>query len=146
MTRPDSDEWLKAKAQGDQAELSIAGWFRGQGYLVAKTVGATAASDLLVQTQVEVKHDLLAESSGRVAIEISYRGHPSGLTTSQAAWWAIVVGQEVFLLKADALRECIRIGKYPTCLGGDNKSSKLVLLPIAVLRGLKQTFNIPLSK
>ena len=146
MTRPDSHAWLAAKTQGDQAELAIAGWFRGQGYLVAKTVGATAASDLLVQTQVEVKHDLLAESSGRVAIEISYRGHPSGLTTSQAAWWAIVVGREVFLLKADVLRECLRIGKYPTCFGGDNKSSGLVLLPIAVLRGLKQARVISLSE
>ena len=145
MTRPDSDEWLKAKAQGDQAELAIAGWFRGRGYQVTKSLGAESF-DLLLQASLEVKNDLKAEASGRVAIEVSYRGQPSGLMTTSASWFAIVVGREAILSKTDALRECIRIGKYPTCLGGDNKSSGLVLLPIAVLRGLKQTFNIPLSK
>ena len=40
--RPDSPQWLAAKAVGDTAELAVAEWFAARGYLVAKTLGLAA--------------------------------------------------------------------------------------------------------
>lgn len=143
--RADSPEWLKSKAKGDRAELLVAEWFRGRGYLVAKTVGAESF-DLLLQAHVEVKHDLRAVQSGRIAVEIRHRGQASGLLSTSATWWAIVVGDEAFLMKTDALRACVLSGKYQTKSGGDGQASEFVLVPIVDVRGLEHVFVIQLNE
>ncbi len=91
---------------------------------------------LLLQCYIEVKHDLKTKPSGRVAIEIRHNGQPSGLLATQATWWAIVVGREMFLLKTDTLRRCVLSGEYSSCFGGDGKASELVLVPLAKIRSL----------
>ena len=143
--RADSPEWLRAKAKGDRAELSVAEWFRGRGYLVAKTVGAESF-DLLLQAHVEVKHDRRATQTGRIAVEIRHRGQASGLLSTSATWWAIVVGDEAFLMKTDTLRRCVLSGKYQTRFGGDGQASELVLVPIVDVRGLEGVFVIRLRE
>lgn len=145
MNRPDSREWLAAKSRGDAAEMAVAEWFTARGYLVAKTIGA-ASFDLLLQAHVEVEHDLLAEKTGRVAVEIRHRGQPSGLMTTGASWFAIVIGREAMLLKTDVLRRCVLSGRYPTRFGGDGKAAELVLVPIAEIRGLEGVIVIPLGE
>ncbi|MBC7815331.1 MAG: hypothetical protein IAG10_00360 [Planctomycetaceae bacterium] len=143
MNYPDSPQWLAAKPRGDAAEMAVAEWFTARGYLVAKTIGA-ASFDLLLQAHVEVKHDRVAEQTGRVAVEIRYRGQPSGLMTTGASWWAIAIGREAMLLKTDTLRRCVLSGHYPTCFGGDRNAAELVLVPINELRDLEGVFVIPL--
>lgn len=145
MNRPDSRECLAAKSRGDAAEMAVAEWFTARGYLVAKTLGA-ASFDLLLQAHVEVKHDRLAEQTGRVAVEIRHRGQPSGLVTTGASWWATVIGREAMLLKTDILRRCVLNGHYPTRFGGGSKAAELVLVPIAEIRGLEGVIPIPLPE
>ena len=93
--RPDSPQWIAAKAEGDRAELAIAAWFRDKrGWETYKALGRTDF-DLLLQCQVEVKHDLQAPKTDNVAIETAYRGQPSGIITSKATWWVIVADSSV---------------------------------------------------
>lgn len=82
--RPDSAQWLTAKAVGDRAEIAVAEWFSGRGYVVFKTLGL-ASFDLLLQTSVEVKHDRQADRTQHVAVEIECNGKPSDIITTEAA-------------------------------------------------------------
>jgi hypothetical protein len=47
--------------------------------------------DLLQNKKVEVKHDMIAHSTGRVFVEYACRGRNSGITTTQADFWAFVL-------------------------------------------------------
>ena len=145
MGRPDSQQWRTAKASGDDAELAVAEWFIAKGYSVAKSLGR-ASYDLLAQCHIEVKHDRLAAQTGRIAVEIGHRGQPSGLLTTQATWWAIVVGREAMLLRTETLRRCVMSGRYATRQGGDRMASELVLVPIADVRGLAGVHVIELGE
>jgi hypothetical protein len=129
----DRAEWIAAKAEGDIAEVAIALWFRGRGWEPYRTVGETAF-DLLLQTSVEVKHDRKAGRSGRVAIETHYHGRPSGLLTSTAGYWAIVVDETAFIVKTDALLRFVQSNEFTELRGGDNQASTLRLIPVERLR------------
>ena len=145
MRRPDSQQWRTAKASGDDAELAVAEWFIAKGYSVAKSLGR-ASYDLLAQCHIEVKHDRLAAQTGRIAVEIGHRGQPSGLLTTQATWWAIVVGREAMLMRTDTLRRCVMSGRYATRQGGDRMASELVLVPLADIRALEGVHVIELGE
>ena len=145
MGRPDSKEWNAAKSFGDDAELAVAEWFIAKGYSVAKSLGR-ASYDLLAQCHIEVKHDRLAAQTGRIAVEIGHRGQPSGLLTTQATWWAIVVGREAMLLRTETLRRCVMSGRYATRQGGDRMASELVLVPLADIRALDGVHPIELGE
>lgn len=90
---------------------------------------------------VEVKRDFKASATGNVAIEFKCRGRPSGISTSTALWWAIVLdgakyGHEVaILIKTSRLRaiskHLYKQGKWTR--GGDDKASEMVLIPVAQL-------------
>ena len=78
---------------------------------------------------VEVKSDKLARQTGNVYVETQYRGNPSGITSTEADWWAIEVDDDVFvLMKTDRLRELIKYRRDMP--GGDNDWSKGKLLPV----------------
>ena len=87
---------------------------------------------------IEVKRDFKVTETGNLALEYEYRGRKSGLAKTEATWWAIVLDGErfahqmVILIKTERLKELgnqmYKKGyKVP---GGDNKASKLVLLPL----------------
>ena len=59
----DSPQWIAAKAEGDRAELAIAGWFRQRGWQTYKTLGQVDF-DLLLQCKVEVKSNPKALETG----------------------------------------------------------------------------------
>lgn len=142
--RPDSPKWLAAKAVGDRAELAVAEWFQSRGYAVFRTMGEIAF-DLLLQCQVEVKHDLQATKSRRVAIEVEHKGHPSGIVTTAATWWAIVIGGEAVIVKADVLRELVRSPACRLANAGDGKSTIVALIPLSELTNLPGVFKVPLA-
>jgi hypothetical protein len=133
MMRPDSERWILAKASGDRAELAIAAWFRGRGFEPYKTLGP-AAFDLLLQCPVEVKHDARAVETGNVAIETHHRGQPSGILTSRATYWAIVVGAEAFIVGTEKLRTLALAGGFPKAQAGDDQAATVRLLPVDRLR------------
>jgi hypothetical protein len=92
--------------------------------------------------KVEVKTDFLAHRTGNVAIEYASRGKLSGIATTEADYWAIVLEggynkDFVIFISVSKLKEIAR--KYRKAgsevLGGDDNTSKIVLIPI------KELFN-----
>lgn len=143
--RPDSAQWIAAKAHGDRAELAIAEWFRAYGWQPFKTLGR-AEYDLLLQCSVEVKQDRKALETGNAAIEVAYRGKASGLVDSTAAWWAIVVGEEALLVKTETLRHYVLRDNFSEVSGGDGGSATLRLVPLDKLKRLKGLHVISLRE
>ncbi len=81
------------------------------------------------------------QTSGNFAIEISYKGKPSGLRTTRADYWLHAfydtASDEIkfcFMLPAIQLKNIIKRminkGKVKRIMGGDNKQSELLLIPI----------------
>ena len=136
MIRPDSEEWIIAKAHGDRAELAIAAWFRRRGFEPYKTLGP-AAFDLLLQCPVEVKNDSRALETANVAIETHHRGQPSGILTSRATYWAVVVGGEAFIVKTEKLRGLALAGGCREVQAGDDRAATVRLVPVEKLRSRK---------
>lgn len=87
--------------------------------------------------KIEVKTDRLAHLTGNIAVEFRYKGYPSGISTTEADYWAFVffnhlriIFIEINELKAIA-RECYKEGKIKN--GGDNNMSEMVLIPLTKL-------------
>ncbi len=135
MSRPDSPSWTAAKAHGDDAELDVARWFKARGCEVTKTIGRDTY-DLLVLSRIEVKHDLKAPHTGNVAIEVSYNGRPSGIITTRANYFIIVVGEEAFMARTDSLRNVLANGPYIEKSVGDGHRAQVRLVPLETLREL----------
>jgi hypothetical protein len=83
--------------------------------------------------------------TGNVAIEMEYNGQPSGIVTTQAAWWGIVVGFDAYLVKADELRRLVARGIYRKVPAGDGLRSLVVLVPLDDLRHAMQCKVIPIA-
>jgi len=133
MTRPDSPSWEAAKTAGDAAELAIARWWRKRGFTVHKTIGE-ADHDLRLTLDIEVKRDLQAKQTGNVAVEVSYRGQPSGIVTSRAAFWQIVVNGESLLIRTDALRALALERRWHERPAGDGGMARVRLVALDQLR------------
>ena len=121
-----------SKLLGDQAEEAVAAAIAERlSAEVLRTTGR-ASYDLLVQQRVEVKHDLAAIQTGRVCVETGYKGRPSGLAATTAHWWAIVVGDEAFLIRTCDLESLAATCPPITC--GDNLDSLCRFVPLSELR------------
>jgi hypothetical protein len=131
--RPDRQEWTDALSEGDAGELYVVSILTKIG-VAATRVNEQNADLAILPGKIEVKTDHLCIRSGRVAVETSYHGRPSGITTTEAATWAFVLGAtgEVVLIRTDTLRSAIApIGAVK---GGENAIIKL--LPVTELRRL----------
>jgi len=93
--------------------------------------------------EVKTERDIWA-STGNIAIEFGYSGHPSGLKTTDAKWWIHVLTthgdfHNAFIFKVEKLRklvtELVTTGKADIMKGGDGNQSELVRIPI------KEIFN-----
>jgi hypothetical protein len=142
--RTDSPQWIAAKGEGDTAELAVADFFRDRGWATFKALG-NAAFDLLLQCEVEVKRDLRAPETGNVAIETAYRGQPSGILVSKAAWWAIVVGDVGYIVKTDLLRRFVLSHRFREVAAGDEQLATVRLVPVPKLAELKGVYSIDLA-
>ena len=97
--------------------------------------------DLIKNGKVEVKRDRESYRTGNVAVEITYRGEPSGIAVTEAEWWAFVLDNEIGTPHAIVIvplwhlkylaKRCAREGKL--VMGGDDKASKMILIPKADL-------------
>jgi hypothetical protein len=144
MTRPDQPAWTVAKAAGDAAELAVARWWIGRGFTAYKTVG-WADHDLCISAQVEVKADLQAARTGHIAVEVEYNGQPSGIATSRATFWALVLGDTALLVRPQTLRRLVLSAPWPTVYGGERRKSKLRLVDISAVRNLPGTREVRLG-
>ena len=111
-------------------------------------------ANILQNEKIEVKTERgLWTDTGNIAIEVAYRGKPSGLATTEAKYWMHILeinGQEFcsLLFPVEVLKNTIRAMKSSrqVVMGGDDKQSKLVLVPITtIFRIAKQVFNANLS-
>jgi hypothetical protein len=101
----------------------------------------------------EVKRDFWIGRTGNIAVEFESRGKPSGITTSEADYWAFVLAQEyndevIVFIKAERLkriaREFYKKGSVKDM--GDNNTSKAVLFPISEIINAEKLYHSPYPK
>lgn len=97
--------------------------------------GENKLYDLLAGSKLEVKHDLMAYSTGNIAIEYESRGKLSGLSTTQATYWAFVLAEieTIVVIETNRLKELTKKHWNKRIVGGDTNSSKMVLIPLTEL-------------
>lgn len=91
---------------------------------------------LLSGGKIEVKRDFIAHKTGNVFVEYESRGAPSGISTTQADYWAFVLEYEtVVIIPSNRLKQKCRTAfkEGRTASGGDSDTSKGVLLPVTEL-------------
>lgn len=95
-----------------------------------------SVSELLYEKKLEVKRDFRATVTGNIFIEYQSRGKPSGIASTHADFYCIIISDEqFFFLATQRLKNLCRkyIGSERDVLGGDNNTSKGILLPITDL-------------
>ncbi len=105
--------------------------------------GESAVAEMLEGAKVEVKtEDEIWRVSGNIAIEIKYKGKPSGLSATDADTWIHLLNsnghlKKGFIFSVDWLRSRVKTlhsqGKVKICEGGDGNNSTLVLIPISLI-------------
>ena len=113
------------------------------------SVGNFPAYDIKFDDGVtsEVKIDLQAETTGRVAIEFEFQGKPSGILSTSSDLWLHCFTQNgagiCFEVPTEALIAlCLETDGFT--YGGDNGASKLKLIALSKLKGIAtQIFEIP---
>jgi hypothetical protein len=98
-------------------------------------VGQTYENQLaeLLQKKIEVKRDFKAIETGNIFVEYQSRNKPSGLATSEAHYWVYWLSEKHFItIEKNELKKLCRkyLGTKNDVLGGDNNTSKGILLPI----------------
>jgi hypothetical protein len=81
---------------------------------------------------VEVKYDLQALKTNNVYVEYYSRNKPSGISTSEADFYCFAFGDTFHLIETELLKSKCRkyIKTNRDKQGGDNNTSKGILLPI----------------
>lgn len=129
-TRPDRPEWLDSVKIGDKGQDLVRTILARMGLDVTTILGRNDF-DLSVIGAVEVKFDRLAAQTGHVAIELSYRGKPSGITSSVANCWAIVAAGKAYFCPSEKLRSEIAKGNFRRVRAGEN--AVVALMPLSDL-------------
>ena len=107
---------------------------RGQKFDLNLAQGQIAENDLaeILAGKIEVKTDAMVGKTGNVAVEFACSNRPSGISTSEAPWWAFVFDGEkyckevVVLIKKDRLFGLL--GGARSVRGGDGNRAQMYLL------------------
>lgn len=83
-------------------------------------------------SRIEVKTDFKASKTGNLFIEYESRGKKSGISTSEAEWYCFSINGQFILIESFKLKNLCRrhLGSNRDRLGGDNNTSKGILLPV----------------
>ena len=93
---------------------------------------------------VEVKRDRKISETGNIAVEVEYKGRPSGLTRTQADYYAFICSGDkyndevIILITTERLRKLVVTHEergWRCVFGGDGRQSKLILVPIKEILG-----------
>ena len=85
------------------------------------------------------------EKTGNIAIELMNQGNLSGLTVTEAEWWAHILTyrgkiESIILIPGKKLKKLVKQlvaeGKAMITMGGDNNSSELVLISLKDIHGV----------
>lgn len=89
-------------------------------------------ANIFSNSTIEVKYDLKALDTGNVYVEYFSRGKKSGISTTKADYYCFAFGNSFHIVKTEDLKNVCR--KYLKTnkdrVGGDNNTSKGILLPI----------------
>jgi hypothetical protein len=89
----------------------------------------------------EVKCDRMFEKTGNVAMEISYKGHPSGILGTKSDYWVVVIKDDIWITPVKELRNWVFGDSPKPVKGGDNNDSKLVLMDSPTFRRIFYKIN-----
>jgi hypothetical protein len=83
----------------------------------------------------EVKSDRMACRTGNVAIEFRYKGNPSGITSTEADYYAYFIlrpaeDPTLYLIPTENLKTMIESPTYRRIRGGDGFKSEMILIPL----------------
>jgi len=82
----------------------------------------------------------MAHRTGNIAIEFQCRGKDSGIRKTESKHWVykIIEPDIIIVFSTEKLRKFVEdnMGNYKVIMGGDDKSSKMMLIP------LKEILNI----
>ena len=98
-------------------------------------------SDIFKNKKVEVKTERnMWRKTGNIAIEYECRGKKSGISVTQADWWCHVLADDeevnaMLMVPTDKMKSLARKYFKTKKMGGDDKKSKFVLIP------LREVFN-----
>ena len=85
------------------------------------------------EVSFEVKTDLFSKDTGNLAIEIRYKGKPSGISKTDSEWFVYwyrdLPFNNLWMIKVDDLKSLIKKFKFDVINGGDNNQSQLVIIP-----------------
>ena len=91
--------------------------------------------------EVKTERDMW-KRTGNIAIEVKYKGNPSGLSSTNADWWIHILSDNgeidtAFMFKVNKLRKKIRRlvsrKEASIVMGGDDNQSQMVLVPLKKL-------------
>ena len=126
--------------------MALAKWFRRRGFEVTKCIEPAKNFDLLVQSRIEVKHDLQAARTGNVAVEVSYDGEPSGIVATKSDLWIVVIEAELLFIPTARLRDFVMSERFREVPAGDHHKARVKLVPVSRLRALPFVRNIRLER
>tara|TARA_R100000734_G_C3239530_1_gene44678 strand:+ start:101 stop:448 length:348 start_codon:yes stop_codon:yes gene_type:complete len=88
-------------------------------------------SKIFHEKRIEVKLDRKAHDTGNIFIEYESRNKPSGITTTQAEYYCIVINDIYHIIETSKLKDKCRryLNTNRDVVGGDNNTSKGILLP-----------------
>lgn len=98
--------------------------------------GQLAESELvkvLCSDTIEVKRDFLANKTGNIAVEFESRGNLSGILTTEATHWAFVLDNMTIIVEISKLKKFMDNTNSKIVKGGDDNTSKMVLIPLMEL-------------
>lgn len=90
-------------------------------------------ADVLQNRTVEIKRDFKASRTGRVFVEFFSRDKPSGISTTEADFWAFIIDHEtVIILPTERLKAMVETAKHEGKVwkGGDSNTSQGVLIEL----------------
>lgn len=92
-------------------------------------------ASILENKKIEVKYDLKALRTGNVFVEYESRNKLSGISISESDYYCFCLGDSFHIMPSKELKD--RCRKYlktnRDVVGGDNNTSKGILLPIKEL-------------
>lgn len=90
--------------------------------------------DIFEGDSFEIKSDFMAHRTGNIAIEFQCRGKDSGIRTTESDHWVykIIKPDIIIILNTEKLRKFVEdnMSNYKVIMGGDDRSSKMMLIPI----------------
>lgn len=99
--------------------------------------GENTLLDILETKRIEVKTDRIAQVTGNIAVEYRFRGRPSGISTTEADYWAFLLYDmtTIIMVPTEKLKAIARdrYKKDEITLGGDDNASEMILIPIEEL-------------